>query len=103
MIDKLTAYGYAGHTVMHSQTPSGTGSGSSESRVDGPPPLIDPQQDETEKPPDLDKMVTMTDMPPVTPQAGQKGTPTEQTLPDSEKKKKAVVLGTHKACTFKDI
>ncbi len=88
-IDNLTAYGYAGHTVLHSRMLSGTGSGSSEGSVDtGPPPLVDKQPHETEKPLDLDKMVMMTDTPPVTPQAGQKVTPAEEMPPNSEKKKK---------------
>ncbi len=47
------------------------------------------QPDVTEKPLHLDKMITMSVMPPVTPQMGQKKTPAEKTLPDSEKKKKA--------------
>ncbi len=93
MIDELVAYGYTGTTAMHSRTPSGTGSWSSASSVDGPPPsacmdLTGGLLDRTEKPPDLDKMVMMTDASPVMPQAEQKKTPIEEMPPDSNKKKK---------------
>ncbi len=91
-IDDLTAYGYTGHTVMHSRMPSGTKSRSSESRssVDHPSGLVANllQPDTMEKPPDLDKTVTMMDMPPVMPQAERKKMPAEEMPPDSDKKKK---------------
>ncbi len=82
-IDELVEYGYAGTTAMRSRTPSGTGSGSSESSVDGPLPMVDLTGgllDRTEKPPDLDKMVT--------PQADQEKAPIKETPPSSDKKKK---------------
>ncbi len=82
-IDELVAFGYAGTTAMCSQTPSGTGSRSSESSVEGPQPFMDltgGPMDRTEKLPDLDKMFT-----PVTPQAEK--TPIKETPPSSDKKK----------------
>ncbi len=92
-IDELTAYGYAGHTVMWvSRTPSGTGSRLSKGSIDGLPEVQEveiPRPDMTEKPPDLDRMITMMDTPPVIPQMGQKEMPTEKTPPNSEKKKEA--------------
>ncbi len=82
-IDELATYRYTGTTAMRSRMPSGSGSGSSESSVDGPPPMVDltgGPLDRMEKPPDLDKMVT--------PQADQEKTPIKEMPPDSDKKKK---------------
>ncbi len=61
-IDEQTTYRYAGHTAMRvSRTLSGTRSGSSESTVDAAPGLEweRPRPDVMEKPPDLDRMITM--------------------------------------------
>ncbi len=87
-IDKLVAFGYAGTTAMHSPMLSRTGSGSSEGSMNGAPPLVDPTDepmDDVEKPPDLDKTVTMTDEMLETPQAEK--TPVEEMSTGSKKKK----------------
>ncbi len=89
-IDKLAAFGYTGTTTMHSRTPSGTGSGSSESSVEAPAPFVDltgGPLERAEKLPDLDRMVTMTDDMPEAPQAEK--TPVKEMPPGSEKKKKS--------------
>ncbi len=57
--------------------------------MDGPPPLVDltgGPLDRTKKPPDLDKMVTMTDASLVMPQAEKM--PIKEMPPSSDKKKK---------------
>ncbi len=56
--------------------------------MNGPPGLTDLRPDVTEKPPDVDWMITVSAMLPVTPQTWQKETPTEKTPTESEKKKK---------------
>ncbi len=86
----MVAFGYAGTTAMCSQTPSGTGSGSSERSVEGLPLFMDltgGPMDRTEKPPDLDRMVTLTDVSPAMPQAEK--TPVKETPPSTDKKKKS--------------
>ncbi len=94
-VTQLVAFGYVGTTAMRNPVPSGTGSGSSESSVDAPAPFVDltgGPLERAEKPPDLDRMVTMTDetvtamdMMPETPQAEK--TPVEETSTGSKKKK----------------
>ncbi len=79
---------------MPSQTPSGTGSGSSESRAEAPAPFMDltgGPLERAEKPPDLDRMVTMTksEMPDETPEAPQAEKMPIKEMPPSSKKKKS--------------
>ncbi len=89
-IDELVAFGYAGTTVMHSRMPSGTGSRLSESSVEGPPPFVDLMggpMDRLEKPPDLDKMVMLTDASLAMPQVEKM--PIKEALPSTDMKKKS--------------
>ncbi len=41
-VTQLVTFGYVGTTAMHNPVPSRSGSGSSESSVDTPLPLVDP-------------------------------------------------------------
>ncbi len=65
-ITKLVAFAYVGTTAMQQMAPMGSGSGSglSESSVEAPAPFVDltgGPLERAEKPPDLDRMVTMMD------------------------------------------